>query len=122
MSAKVQVITINARFFWLAGLRVLGVIVLLIALGGVTLGVSATWHGWSRVFLYTNLISVAITLTGLSEWLLTVFRLWKLWYEASQRAQRQYTIQKLLEYIKEGRLTENGDCNCPKCRAKRGQD
>jgi len=121
MTTQVRAIVLSKNFFYLSGAKLAGVMILLIVTGGAALGVSEMWHDWRRVFLYTNLICIATTLTSIVEWSLRMFRLWEFWREATRRAQRRQFVQTLLEYLKEGRMDENGDCNCANYRARRGE-
>lgn len=118
---QIKTIILSERFFWMQAAKGVAMTVFVIGLGGAAIALSWQHHDWQRVFLYLNVAIIAGFIVRLAEYTKVNYHLWRMWYDTQKQVRQDLFMREIVKAIKDGRINANGECNCPNCRARRGE-
>lgn len=116
-----KVLVVNERFFYMQAAKFVGLIVLTCLFSGFAIHETMNLYDWQRVFLYLNVACTAWVIVRMVEWANALYNLWRMWSEANSRMRSRAMMRMIAEAIEKGEITKDGKCNCPSCRAERGE-
>lgn len=118
---RVRTLVVNERFFYMQAAKFAGLVVLTCLLSGFAIHETMNLYDWQRVFLYLNVASTAWVIVRMVEWAKSLYNLWMMWRAVNSRMQTEAMMRMVAEAIEKGEITKDGKCNCPNCRAERGE-
>lgn len=118
---RVNTLVVNERFFYIQAAKLAGLAVLACLFSGFAIHETIDLHDWQRVFLYLNVAYTAWVIVRMVEWAKVLYNLWRMWSHVNRLIQIETMMRMVAEAIEKGEITKDGKCNCPNCRAERGE-